>query len=175
MREELLLDVPHRQVVLTIPKILRLFFRYKLKLLNSLCLSVVHSFVKFLHTITGIELMPGVIAVTQTFGDCINFHPHVHALVTEGDTAPDGSFHCVPLFHDEVIQEIFTLEVFSMMLRKKLIGLPLMQKILSWRHTGLSVHSKVRSTAKEEAERIGKYMILPLLSLKRLFFDETAG
>ena len=26
-----------------------------------------------------------------------------------------------------------------------------------------------------EAERVGKYMIRPLLSLKRLFFDETAG
>mgnify|MGYP005832949099 CR=1 FL=1 len=28
MREELLVDVPHRQVVFTIPKMLRLFFRY---------------------------------------------------------------------------------------------------------------------------------------------------
>ncbi|MFQ6070359.1 MAG: transposase zinc-binding domain-containing protein, partial [Candidatus Aminicenantales bacterium] len=29
MREELLLDVPHRQVVFTIPKMLRIFSRYK--------------------------------------------------------------------------------------------------------------------------------------------------
>jgi len=27
MREELLLDVPHRQVVFTIPRMLRIFFR----------------------------------------------------------------------------------------------------------------------------------------------------
>ena len=69
--------------------------------------------------------MPGVVAVIQTFGDRINFHPHIHVLITEGGTAPDGSFHRVPRFHDEVIQEIFTHEVFS-----------LVRKILHWRHRG---------------------------------------
>jgi len=89
--------------------------------------------------------------------------------------APDGAFHHVSRFHDDVIQEIFTREVFSMLLRKKLIGLPLVQEILGWRHTGFNVHSQVRAQTKSEAETVGKYMIRPLLSLKRLFFDETAG
>ena len=119
--------------------------------------------------------MPGVVAVIQTFGDRINFHPHIHVLITEGGTAPDGVFHRVSRFHDEVIQEIFTHEVFSLLLRKKFIGLSLVQKILRWRHTGFNVHSQVRAQTKSEAERIGKYIIRPLLSLKRLFFDETAG
>jgi hypothetical protein len=154
---------------------LRLFFRYKRKLLNSLCLSAVRSLVKFLHTATGLELMPGVVAVIQTFGDRINFHPHIHVLMTEGGTAPNGAFHHVSRFHDEVIQEIFTHEVFSLLLRKKLIGLPLVQKILHWRHTGFNVHSQVRAQTKSEAERVGRYMIRPVLSLKRLFFDETSG
>jgi len=175
LREELLLDVPHRQVVFTIPKMLRLFFRFKRKLLDSLCLSAVTALLKFFHTATDLELMPGVVAVIQTFGDRINFHPHVHVLVTEGGTAPDGAFHHVRRFHDEALQEIFTHEVFSMLLRKKLIGLPLVQKILNWRHSGFNVHSKVKAQTKSEAERVGKYMIRPVLSLKRLFFDETAG
>jgi hypothetical protein len=29
-------------------------------------------------------LMPGMIAVVQTFGDDLSWHPHVHALVTRG-------------------------------------------------------------------------------------------
>jgi len=37
MRETLLLDVPHRQIVFTIPKLLRLFFKFKRKLLGELC------------------------------------------------------------------------------------------------------------------------------------------
>jgi len=71
--------------------------------------------------------------------------------------------------------KIFTHEVFSLLLREKLIGLSLVQKILLWRHTGFNVHGKVRAQTKGEAERVGKYMIRPLLSLKRLFFDETKG
>jgi hypothetical protein len=63
MRGKLLLDAPHRQVVFTVPKMLRLFFRFKRKLLHSLCLSAVRSLVKFLHTATGFELMPGVVAM----------------------------------------------------------------------------------------------------------------
>jgi hypothetical protein len=95
--------------------------------------------------------------------------------MTEGGTAPNGAFQHVSRFHDEVIQEIFTHEVFSMLLRKKLIGLPLVRKILHWRHTGFNVHSQVRAQTKREAERVGKYMIRAVLSFKRLFFDETAG
>ena len=119
--------------------------------------------------------MPGVVGVIQTFGNRINFHPHIHVLITEGGTTPDGVFHRVSRFHDEALQEIFTHEVFSLLLRKKLIGLPLVRKILGWRHTGFSIHSKVRATDREETVRVGKYIIRPLLSLKRLFFNETAG
>ena len=175
MREELLLDVPHRQVVFTVPKMLRLFFRFKRKLLNSLCLSAVRALLKFFHTATGLEITPGVVAVIQTFGARINFHPHIHVLVTEGGAAPDSDFHRISVFNDTTLCDLFAHEVFSLLLREKLIGLPLVQKILGWRHTGFNVHSQVRAESKDEAERIGKYMIRPLLSLKRLFLEETAG
>ena len=95
--------------------------------------------------------------------------------MTEGGTGSDGVFHRVCRFHDEGLQALFTHEVFSLLLRKKLIGPPLVEKILRWRHTGFNVHSQVRAETKREAERVGKYMIRPLLSLKRLFFDETEG
>ena len=37
------------------------------------------------------------------------------------------------------------------------------------------VHSKVRARSKKEAEQVGKYRIRPILSLKRLSFDEAQG
>ncbi len=49
------------------------------------------------------------------------------------------------------------------------------ERIFSWRHTGFNVHSRVRARTKAEAERVGKYMIRPLLSLERLSFDEKEG
>jgi hypothetical protein len=36
-RETLLLDVPHRQVVMTLPKTLRIFFKFRRRLLGDLC------------------------------------------------------------------------------------------------------------------------------------------
>jgi len=47
--------------------------------------------------------------------------------------------------------------------------------ILSWRHTGFNVHSLVRAKTKPEAERVGKHMIRPVLSLERLSFLEQEG
>jgi len=172
---KLLLDVPHRQVVFTIPKMLRLFFRFRRSLLSSLCLAAAQALLEHFKTVSGHELMPGIVAVIQTFGDRINFHPHLHLLVTEGGKAPENHFHKISCFHDDLIQALFTREVFSLLLREKLIALPLVQKILSWHHTGFNVHSQVRAQTKSETERVGKYMIRPLLSLKRLFFDETEG
>jgi len=49
------------------------------------------------------------------------------------------------------------------------------EKIAGWRHTGFSVHSKVKAKTREEAERVGKYMIRQLLSLERLSLDEREG
>jgi hypothetical protein len=48
-------------------------------------------------------------------------------------------------------------------------------RLRSWRHSGFSVHSRVRAKTKREAERVGKYMIRPLLSLERLSLDEKDG
>jgi hypothetical protein len=49
-----------------------------------------------------------------------------------------------------------------------LISLGLVQKILSWQHTDFKVHTEVRAKTRKDAERVGKYMIRPILSLKHL-------
>ena len=40
--------------------------------------------------------MPGMVGAIQTFGDLIHFHPHIHALVSEGVFLPDGTFLPLP-------------------------------------------------------------------------------
>ncbi|MCX6566916.1 MAG: transposase [Candidatus Aminicenantes bacterium] len=47
--------------------------------------------------------------------------------------------------------------------------------MLSWPHTDINVHSLVRTKTKVEAERVGKYMIRPLLALERFSFLEPEG
>ena len=57
MREELLLDVPHRQVVFTIPKMLRIFFKYNRRLLGELCRCALRSLTCYFEVLAGSELV----------------------------------------------------------------------------------------------------------------------
>ena len=75
MRETLLLDLPHRQVVFTIPKMLRVFFKYKRRLLGDLCRCALWSLTYYFEVVTGSALTPAIIAAIKTFGDRINLHP----------------------------------------------------------------------------------------------------
>jgi hypothetical protein len=56
-----------------------------------------------------------------------------------------------------------------------LLSLEWVKRILSWRHTGFNVHSRVRARTKIEAKRVGKYMVRPVLGLDRLLFLERDG
>jgi hypothetical protein len=119
--------------------------------------------------------MPGIIAATQTFGDRINVHPHLHFLVTEGGVAEAGAFHKITRIDDSRLAEIFTREVLADLVGRELLRPEWAERLLSWRHTVFNVHSQVRAKTKEEAERVGKYMIRPLLSLERLSLDKRIG
>ena len=175
MREELLLNVPHRQVVFTIPKMLRIFFKYNRRLLGSLCRSALRALTCYFEVTTGSELMPGVIAVIQTFGTRINLHPHLHFLVTDGGVDKAGLFHKIPRIDDSRLAELFAREVLADLVGRELLSPEWADRLLSWRHTGFNVHSRVRAKTRNEAERVGKYMIRPLLSLERLSLDEREG
>jgi len=118
MREKLILDVPHRQVVFTIPKMLRIFFKYNRSLLSSLCRCGKEALVKYFKATTRKELTPGIIAVIQSFGKKINFHAHLHFLVTEGGRDKQDRFHKVSSINDSLLCWFFTREVFSLLLHK---------------------------------------------------------
>jgi ribosomal protein S27E len=79
MREELLLDVAHRQVVFTVPKMLRIFFKYNRKLLGDLCRCAVKTLTVYFKAVSDEDLVPGIIASIQTFEDRINLHPHLRS------------------------------------------------------------------------------------------------
>ncbi|TFG92595.1 MAG: transposase [Syntrophobacterales bacterium] len=175
MRETLLLDVPHCQVVFTIPKRLRVFFKFNRRLLGDLCRCALRALTRYFEVVTGSALTPGIIAAIQTFGDRINLHMHLHFLVTEGGADEAGVFHKIPRIDDSRLAEIFAREVLSMLVRKELLSPEWAERILSWRHTGFNVHSLVRAKTKPEAERVGKYMIRPVLALERLTFLEPEG
>ena len=87
------------------------------------------------------DVVPGVIAAIQTFGDRINLHPHLHFLVTEGGVDKAGLFHKIPRIDDSRLAEIFGREVLADLVCKQLLSPEWAERLLSWRHAGFNVHS----------------------------------
>ena len=89
-------------------------------------------------------------------------HPHLHFLVTEGGVDEAGLFLKVSRIDDSRLTELFAREVLVDLVRTQLLSPEWVERLLSWRHSGFPVHSRVRAKTKTEAERVGKYMIRPL-------------
>jgi hypothetical protein len=100
---------------------------------------------------------------------------HLHFLVTEGGVDEAGVFHKIPRIDDSRFAEIFAREVLAMLVHKELLSPEWAERLLSWPHSGFNVHSLVRAKTKIEAERVGKYMLRPVLALERLTFLEPEG
>lgn len=63
-------------------------------------------------------------------GDRINFHPHLHLLVTEGGTDRAGVFHRLPRLDDSRLAEIFAREVLRLLVEKGLLSPEWAERIL---------------------------------------------
>jgi hypothetical protein len=95
--------------------------------------------------------------------------------VTEGGVDRAGIFHRIPRLDDARLADIFAREVLRLLVNRGLLSPEWGERILSWRHSGFNVHSRVRARTKIEAERVGKYMVRPVLALDRLLFLEPEG
>jgi hypothetical protein len=78
---EVIEDVPHRHTVFTIPKRLRVFFKYNRALLSILFKAAWGALSQVLG-VNDKEL--AAIFTVQTAGESLNFHPHLHGLLADG-------------------------------------------------------------------------------------------
>lgn len=121
----------HRQVVFTIPKRLRPFFRYDRKLLGELASCAWRAlrlyFAACLHDESAV---PGAVGFLQTSGELLNFHRHIHLLVSDGGWSPDGTFHPLADFDPALVQRVFQGEVLRMLTDKGLISKEVVDNLL---------------------------------------------
>ena len=106
----------------------------------------------------------------HTFGELLHFHPHLHALVTDGGFTPDGMFIGLPALDDEPFEKLWQKKVFDLLLKRGKINQSLVTQMLGWQHSGFSVHHAVRLDADDLAgrERLAHYMLRCPVSLERL-------
>jgi len=96
LREDVLEPVGHAQWVFTVPKMLRPYFLHHRELLGGLCQAAWQTVRQMIAAAAGQDIRPGMVAVVQTFGSRINFHPHVHAIVSRGGWTKTGEWIPVP-------------------------------------------------------------------------------
>ena len=104
--ERLLAPVPHRQVVLTLPKRLRAFFLYDRRRLGLLSRVAARTLRDYVQAAPGERaVVPRVIVCVQTFGSVAHLHPHLHVLMTDGGFRRDGTFVPLPTPEPAVLEE----------------------------------------------------------------------
>ena len=169
--EDICRPVPHRQFVWTLPKRLRLFFRFHRGLLQRLPPLAWETILETYRAILGPDALPGGVLAIQTFGSLIHFHPHLHGLITDGAFMPDGRFLPLPvnLTHEPFLR-LWEQKVFRLLLEEGLIEPALIKQMRSWRHSGFNVDRSVRLAAGDTGglERLAQYMARSPFSLARL-------
>ena len=94
-------NVPHRQWVFSIPKRLRIYFLFDRKLLGKLSIcawKVIRTY--FEHAVPYSGIVPGASIVVQSYGDFLNFNPHLHAIVADGGFFDDNDKKLMNAVHD---------------------------------------------------------------------------
>ena len=173
----LLAPVPHRQVVLTIPKRLRAYCLYRRRLLGEIARVAARTVTAAIRTLTGErDLAVGIVACLQTHGSRANWHPHLHLLVTDGGFRPDGTFVTWPV-HDTVrLTEAFRRAVLRLFVRLELFDEDQAAGMLTWPHSGFHVHTAVWVPEEDRAfaTRLARYCARNPVALERMTYDRAA-
>jgi len=154
--------VPHRQLVFTIPKRLRIYCRLDRQLLGELAraawLTVVEVYRQMLHRD---DVTPAMVAGIQTFGELIHYHPHIHAIATDGAFASDGTFLCLPKSDSQRLLPAWQTKIFELLLATGKIEQQTVDEMRLWPHSGFSVDNSVSLPPHDTAalQRLAQYIL----------------
>jgi ribosomal protein S27E len=163
--------VPHRQLVFTIPKRLRVYCRYDRRLLGELARAAWLATVEVYRQVLGrSDVIPGMVAGIQTFGQLIHYHPHLHAIATDGAFTPDGTFLCLPKIDKQRLLKAWQDNVFDLFLTAGKIDQETIDQMRAWPHSGFSVDHSVYLPTHDTAalQRLAQYILRCPFSLARV-------
>ncbi len=163
--------VAHRHVVFTVPKSLRGLFERDRRLLSILCRSAYDALRFCLQAGLGRrDALPGVVASIQTFGSFGNWHPHIHALVSAGLLERGGGFVPLERLPTAAIEARFRRLLLLRLVRAERLSASFMERLLSWEHSGFSVHAGEPLEASDPGatERVGRYLVRAPVALGKV-------
>ena len=169
--------MPHRQVVLTIPKRLRAYCLCRRRLLGEIARVDAGTATAAIRTLTGErELAVGIVACLRTHGSRANWHPHLHLLVIDGGFRPDGMFVWWPGHNTDRLTEAFRRAVLRLFVRLALVDAEQAADMLTSPHSGFHVHTAVWVPKDDRAfaTRFARSCAWNPLALERLTYDRSA-
>ena len=137
---QVLADVAHRHVVLTIPRLLRPLFRRRRELLTELGRAAAEAVSELVRRSLGDDASPGVVVSIATAGDLVQWHPHLHLLTSDGGKTADGSWQRLPEWDAALLMSLFRERLLARLVEAHAVSPEVVKKLLAWRHPGFSAH-----------------------------------
>jgi hypothetical protein len=177
LSEKVLLKLPHRQFVFTLPKLLRPYFKYDRNLfeeVSRIIFSIIHDF--YSETVKT-RIKTGVVVSYQSFGNLMRWNPHYHCLVLEGGIDERSSFHHIPIKDTSPLTEVFRRRILKLFVERGLLDSHFARKILSWKHSGFSVDNSVPIPASSRKARVNlsQYIVRHPVSLQKILYARSNG
>lgn len=174
LEQNVLLPHAHRHLVYSIPKRLRVYFRFDRRLLSLLYRAAWESWSEYVEA-----LIPGgksgAVMALHTAGSLLEWNPHLHTLALDGAVLDDGHFVPLPEIDSELVQEFFAEKVFIFLLAEELIDEETVKSMRGWKNSGFSFYASER-IPEEDTERklfVARYLKKAPVSLARLSIDES--
>jgi hypothetical protein len=170
---EVLKAVPHRHWVFGIPKRLRIYFLYDRTLLSKLSRCAWNVLSTYLKTSSGDKnSVPGVVIAVQTFGDLLNFNPHLHLIASDGCFKNDQDFIKSISPKGKDLEKAFQMEVLNMLEKEGKITQFIIDNMLNWENTGFNVYcsAPIYHEDNQNIEKLSQYIIHAPISQERMFY-----
>lgn len=157
-------------MVLSLPRRLRPFFRRR-KRLTRLARLAYETIKDLRQAAAGSRTaVPGAVACLHSAGNLLDWHPHVHLLVSWGLFHRDGSFLPVQGTPDpETVARLFRHRVLRVLLEEGAIAEEVVRNLLAWPHTGSGAHVSRAIPADEKTPGVvARYMVRPPITPERM-------
>jgi len=106
-------------------------------------------------------MQPGCVIAVQTFGEFLNFNPHLHIIATDGCFYGDGEFMTGISPNAADLEAAFAVEVFALLKKERKINRIVIDNMNTWQHSGFNIYCgpPVEPWDDEGAERLAQYIV----------------
>lgn len=167
---------PHRHLVFSLPKRLRVYFRFDRSLFSHLYRAAWETWSEYVATtLSGAK--PGAVMALHTAGSLLNWHPHIHAIVLDGGLLDDGAFLKISKVDADLMKQRFAEKVFAFLLDTQLIDKDTVDSMKAWEHSGFGFFAGEPIAPDNRNSRLflARYLKKAPLILSQLAVDDSGN